>query len=193
MIFYLFNVDILIVPGHTTHFLQPFDVGIAEPLKAEFKQQLQQEINSLAAELTDGQRTKAEALRCHMVAAFLNAFHKVTTPGDLSSAFAATGFIPFSLSRPLGSPFVATAPPGVFEEIFTRPAAVNAELLTDHDYLQRLLVEEKCRVMTDQDLSLIDLEVIWNRLMMGELQSGRILTSQPRIWVRETERQARVL
>jgi hypothetical protein len=115
MIFYLFNVDILIIPGHTTHVLQPFDVGIAAPLKAEFKQQLQQEINSLAAELTDGQRTKTGALGCHMVAAFLNPFHKVATPGNLYSAFTATRFIPFSPTRPSDSPFVAAAPPGVFE------------------------------------------------------------------------------
>jgi hypothetical protein len=33
MIFDLFNVDVLILPGHTTHVLQPFDVGIASPLK----------------------------------------------------------------------------------------------------------------------------------------------------------------
>jgi hypothetical protein len=59
--------------------------------------------------------------------------------------------------------------------------------------MQRLFAEENSRVMTDQNLSLIDLETIWNRLMMGELQSERILTSRPRIWVRETERQARVL
>jgi hypothetical protein len=38
MIFYLLNVDILIIPGHTTHILQSFDVGIAVPLKAKFKQ-----------------------------------------------------------------------------------------------------------------------------------------------------------
>jgi hypothetical protein len=68
MIFYLFNVNILVIPGHTTHVLQPFDVGIAAPLKTEFKQQLKQEINLLAAELTGRQRTKANALRCHMVA-----------------------------------------------------------------------------------------------------------------------------
>jgi hypothetical protein len=70
---------------------------------------------------------------------------------------------------------------------------MNAELPTDPDSLQRVFAEENGCVMTDQDLSLIDLEVIWNRLMMGELQSGRILTSRPRIWVHETERQARVL
>jgi hypothetical protein len=70
---------------------------------------------------------------------------------------------------------------------------MNAELLTNPDCLQCLFAEENDRVMTDQDLSLIDLETIWNRLMMRELQSGHILTSHPRIWVRETQRQARVL
>jgi hypothetical protein len=99
-----------------------------------------------------------------MVAALLNAFHKVTTPGNPYSAFAATGFIPFS---PLDSSFVATAPPGVFEGIIRRPAAVNTELLTDPDCLQRIFAEENIPVMTDQDLSLIDLDAIWNRLMMG--------------------------
>jgi hypothetical protein len=177
MILYLFNVDILTITGHTTHVLQLFDGGIATPLKAEFKQQLQQEINSLAAELTAEQRTKADALRCHMVAAFPNALHKVTTHGNLYSAFPATGFIPFFPTRPLDSPFVATVPPGIFERTVRRPAAVNAELLTDPDCLQHLFVEENGRVMTDQYLLLIDLETIWNLLMMGELRSGRILTS----------------
>jgi hypothetical protein len=70
---------------------------------------------------------------------------------------------------------------------------VNAELLTGLDCLQCLFAEENGRVMTGQDLSLIDLETIWNCLMIGELQGGRILTSRPRTWVRETERHARVL
>jgi hypothetical protein len=94
---------------------------------------------------------------CHTVAAFRNAFRKVTTPGNLYSAFAATGFIPFSPSHPLDSSFIATASPGVFEGIIRRPVAVNAELLTDPDCLQRFFAEENGRVTTDQDLSLIDL------------------------------------
>jgi hypothetical protein len=192
MTFYLFNVDIWIIPCHTTHVLQPFDVGIAAPFIAEFKQQLRQEINSLAAELTAGQRTKADTLRCHMVAAFLNVFHKVTTPGNLYSAFAAKGFFSFSSTRPLDSPLVATVPPSAFEGIARRPAAVNAELPTDPDYLQHSFAEKNGRVITNHDLSPIDLEAIWNRLMMGEVQSGRILTSRLRIWVRKTKRQARV-
>jgi hypothetical protein len=81
----------------------------------------------------------------------------------------------------------------VFEGIARQPAVVNAELLTDPDCMQRLFAEKNGHVMTDQDLSLIDLEAIWNRLMMGELQSWCILTSRPKIWVRETYKQARVL
>jgi hypothetical protein len=42
MIFYLFHIDILIIPSHTAHVIQPFDVGIAGRLKADFNQQLQQ-------------------------------------------------------------------------------------------------------------------------------------------------------
>jgi hypothetical protein len=188
---FLFNFDILIIPDHTTQVLQPFDVRVAA--QSRIQTTIEKEINSLAAELTDGQRTKADALQCHMVAAFLNGFHKVTTPGNLYSAFAATGFIPFSPTHPLDSAFVATAPPGVFEGIIRQPSAVNAKLLTDPDCLRRLFAEENCRMTTDQDLSLIDLETIWNRLMMSKLQSGPILTSRPMIWVRETERQARVI
>jgi hypothetical protein len=38
MIFCLFNVDVLLLPGHKTHVLQTFNVGIASPLKSKFKQ-----------------------------------------------------------------------------------------------------------------------------------------------------------
>jgi hypothetical protein len=43
-IFCLFNVDALILPGQKTHVLQHFDVGVASPLKSEFKQKLTEEV-----------------------------------------------------------------------------------------------------------------------------------------------------
>jgi hypothetical protein len=63
MIFCLFNVVILIFPRHTTHFPQHFDIGIASPLKSEFKH-FMEEVNALRMEMTEGQQTKADALRC---------------------------------------------------------------------------------------------------------------------------------
>jgi hypothetical protein len=95
MIFCLSNIDVLILPGHATYILQPFDVGIAFPLKSEFKQQLMKEINALRMEMTEGQRTRSDALRCRIVAAFMNAFRKVTTRDNLYSAFETTVFVPF--------------------------------------------------------------------------------------------------
>lgn len=35
LVFYIFNVDVLIFPGHTSHVLQPFDVSLAAPLKSK--------------------------------------------------------------------------------------------------------------------------------------------------------------
>ncbi|EAX68197.1 DDE superfamily endonuclease containing protein [Trichomonas vaginalis G3] len=32
-----FNIELLVLPGHTSHILQPLDVGIFSPLKAQFK------------------------------------------------------------------------------------------------------------------------------------------------------------
>jgi hypothetical protein len=58
MTFCLFNIDVLILPGHTTRALRPFNVGISSPLKSEFKQQLIKEINALRMEMTEGQRTR---------------------------------------------------------------------------------------------------------------------------------------
>ena len=37
-----FGIDILVLPGHTSHLLQPFDVSVAASLKTEFKKLMQQ-------------------------------------------------------------------------------------------------------------------------------------------------------
>jgi hypothetical protein len=193
MIFCLFNVDILILLGHTTHVLQPFDVGIASPLKSEFKQQLMEEVNALRMEMIEGQLTKADALRCQVIAAFLNAFHKVTTPGNLYSALETTGFVSFSPTRPLEYPFVAAAPAGVFDEIVRRTNGVSAELPIDFDFIQRLFEEQNDRIMIGQYLSQMYVNAIWSGLMTSQLANGRILTSRPKIWVTETEDRVTVL
>jgi hypothetical protein len=193
MIFCLFNVDVLILPGHTTHVLQPLDVAVNSPLKTEFKNQLTQRTSAILEQLQERQATKADTLRCQMVSAFLNAFHAVTTPGTLCNAFETTGFTPFNPNRPHESLFVATAPAGVFEGVTRRPNGINAELLTDFDSLQRRFAIQTGRQMTEFDLAGMDIDSIWNALMSGTLESGRALTSRPQIWVMENQRQARVI
>jgi hypothetical protein len=122
-----------------------------------------------------------------MVAAFLNAFYKVTTPGNLNFAFGTIGVVPFSLTCPLESPFVAAAPAGVFDRIMRRTNGVSAEPLTDFDSIRRVFTEQNRGIMTDQGLSQMDVDAIWSALMTSQLANGRILTSRPKIWVAETE------
>jgi hypothetical protein len=146
-------------------------LGSHPPLKSEFEQQLMEEVNALRMEMTEGQRTRADDLRCQMVAPFLINFHKVTTAGNFYSAFETTGLVPLSPTRPLESPFVAAAPAGVFDGIVRRRNGVSAELLTDFDSIQRLFAEQNGRTMTDQDFWQIDVDTIWSGLMISEQET----------------------
>jgi hypothetical protein len=103
-----------------------------------------------------------------MVAAFLNAFHKVITPGNLYSVFETTGFVPFSSTRPLEFPFVAAAPAGVFDGIVGQTNGVSAELLTGFDFIEHLSAEQNGMIMTDQDLSQMDVDAIWSAPMTSK-------------------------
>jgi hypothetical protein len=42
LLFHEWKMLVIILPGHTTHVLQPMDVGLAGPIKCVFKQKLDQ-------------------------------------------------------------------------------------------------------------------------------------------------------
>jgi hypothetical protein len=183
MIVAVCNVDGPILPRHITHILQALDVGVNSQLKVKFKELWTENIDELLQWLVEGQPTKADALRCRMVLAFLSAFHTVRTAGNLHSAFAATGFVPFDPIRVQESPFVADAPVGVYEGLAPRATMVNTELLTDSDGLQRRFAQKYHRPMTQDDLTGMDLGKIWNDSMHSILENGRILTPRPKLWI----------
>jgi hypothetical protein len=174
IIFCLFNVDVLILPGHTTHVLQPLDVCITSPLKGKFKEELMQEVNVILELIAQGNPSKADAMRCRIVAAFLSAFHAVTTPRNLHSAFGARGLVPFNPERPQESLFVSPAPDSTYEGVIRRTNHVNAELVTDIDFLQRRFEVQYKRHMTDEDLNGLNLNGIWNQLIQSGLKNGPV-------------------
>jgi hypothetical protein len=182
LIFSLFNVDVLILPGHTTHVLQALDVAINSPLKTEFKRLIRDYIFKFVAVLQKGDRSKADVLRCQMVKAFLNAFSMVTSPDNLHSAFEATGFSPFNPERPHESRFLANGPSSLFEGIVQRPNSVNSQLLTGQEALRTRFFEQTGRVLKDADLSRINPDEVWRKLTNGTLEAGRALTPRRKIW-----------
>lgn len=99
------RIDVLTFPGHCTHVMQPFDVGVASPLKAR----LRQEIHEMEQTMGDGRFrgwTQAAVKRYTLVASFLESFAKAVTPLNARSSFRATGIYPWDLARVLLSRYL---------------------------------------------------------------------------------------
>jgi hypothetical protein len=62
VIFDIFNIDLLILPAHSSHLLQPIDVAVTGPLKGEFRRILDREMAKLMLSGQQG-RCKSELLR----------------------------------------------------------------------------------------------------------------------------------
>ena len=100
-LFDLNGIDILIFPGHTSHLLQPFDVAINSPLKEAYLRRL------MMYKLDKGQtRMTINDIRIMMIRCFVDALSESATPGNISSAFEATGIVPLNMDRVLKSDYV---------------------------------------------------------------------------------------
>lgn len=99
------NVTVLVLPAHTSHLLQPFDVVLAAPLKASFRHFLSEE----KAKLRNAPLTKAAKTRLILVRAFIRSWRTVATPENCARSFEAVGIFPLSPFVVLNSPFVTDA------------------------------------------------------------------------------------
>jgi hypothetical protein len=129
-----------------------------------------------------------------MVTAFLNAFRREAIPGILRLAFEATGFYPFNPGRrPPASPVDDGHPPGSFGGVVAQPSPAAARLLTDPDFLAERFSAEVGRPITDEDVRGLNIDGIWNAVVKGSLENGRILIPRPKIWMMESEVNARLI
>jgi hypothetical protein len=82
MIFAMSEIDALVLPAHSSHLLQIFDVAVASPLKVAFKQELDRRKQRLSDPIS-GNANKAQLLRRILVASFINAVHRGATPANI--------------------------------------------------------------------------------------------------------------
>ena len=106
-LFDAFGIDILILPGHTSHLLQPFDVSVASSLKVEYQKNLMAynvtfDENGLIK--SDSKLNQAE-VRKMMLLCFLDALHISTKLSNIISGFLNTGIYPINRNMPLKSIF----------------------------------------------------------------------------------------
>ncbi|OHT01014.1 DDE superfamily endonuclease containing protein [Tritrichomonas foetus] len=105
------NVQILILPSHTTHLLQPFDVIVAHSLKSKYRKIFNSYLIRIINEMPTLSRTGQ--LRRAMCQAFIDAWNSL--PGEtFRNAFKVSCLVPFDLQRLSNSTFLSDveyAPP----------------------------------------------------------------------------------
>lgn len=100
-LFYLFNIDLLLLPPHTSHLLSPFDVSLASPLKLYFSQFL----NEFNLFTNLSLRKNLTFLRNQVIESFISSAAKACTPANIKSGFSQTGISPLNPEIPLSTDY----------------------------------------------------------------------------------------
>jgi hypothetical protein len=103
------SVDVLVLPSHCTHVLQPFDVSAAAPLKCKLAQLFESlvftltesELGLLMAERSES-RWLADRRRT-LFRAFLSTWDEAATERNILSGFRMAGIVPLNRNVPLAN------------------------------------------------------------------------------------------
>lgn len=164
----------IVLPAHTTHILQPFDVGVATSLKSNFKKYLLKFGNTMNSENFSN---KTEKLRYCTICAFIEAFQRSSTFGNCKSAFERSCLHPIDIDRLKGNPFVVegSAPINPQERGGYR---IGGKEITSPEVIAEMCHYIQSRDVTN-DLSIIEIDpVYFQNLLMEErnLVKGKMLT-----------------
>ena len=140
----LFNVDLLVLPGHCTHILQPFDVAVAGPLKSYLKVELskinydiewdgtsQIDFNCIA-------KKSAQQIREQLVFAFTKSLHYACSSDNIQSGFSKTGIYPLDMQRPIENNYTFPLLPAEFRT----QNYISSKWLTSTEMLESLFQKE---------------------------------------------------
>ena len=177
----MFRIYLLILPGHTSHVLQPFDVGIGSPLKAAFvkfilnsKLQIDEEI--LISSITN---MKLADIREIMLDCFMHAFDEVATHKNIRSCFRKAGITPVNPEEPLSSNFIFSNKDIYrnIQETFLNNKCINI----NDDALKSLFEYDFKRIGSEDelDLSILKIKNMVQKMHTESLDKGRLLTKVP--------------
>jgi hypothetical protein len=107
LIFEMNGIDVLVLPPHSSHLLQMFDVGPVSPIKTAFKEELDKRMSGIS---TARPGEKMQRTRIALIESFINALHRGATPGNIISGFSRTGICPFNPDVVLRSNSAVEAP-----------------------------------------------------------------------------------
>lgn len=99
------GIDLLTLPGHSTHVLQPFDVTIAAAIKMKMAKEAEEWARRVERGAVVAQ-TAAGTKRFVLVSSFLEAVDSVVTKKLCRTAFMKSGIVPLQSEIPLSSPLI---------------------------------------------------------------------------------------
>ena len=128
------NVDVLVLPGHTTHVTQMFDVVLAAPLKTEFAKLLAKmlKINGIQR----GDKSQIAQKRKLAIYCFITAWDRVCTLHHCTKAAAKCGYHPFKEDAIASSIYVRE-----FDEDEERQYEERLQARTRYDINAKLITE----------------------------------------------------
>ena len=104
------NIRVIILPAHTSHVTQPFDVSIARAFKIALRASKDSQPKWLQEKLAGLNETARK--RYLMVLAIIDAWKKAATTQNICSGWEKAGLYPINKERVLGSPYVRPSVPG---------------------------------------------------------------------------------
>ena len=182
------RVKVYILPSHTTHVLQMFDVGLASPLKKEFTSKFRKELKKLNT--TPSTMSNTAKLRYAAIKAFISAWDTVCTPINCESTAKTTGTYPVSAEAAKMSPFVRKLTDAEREKFEARKrrnenrVSISGRIITEAEFIVELANYLK---VTPKNAKLCNLQEtigafyseIVHRFLQDESVDARLLSTLP--------------
>ena len=176
------NVKVLVLPGHCTHLLQAFDVGVASSLKLNFRKFLRREQEYAAASDTVRQ-SKIARTRLVMVRAFIRAWHASASPQVCARSFELVGICPVCPFIVLDSPFVTDQ-----IKVPDENTDINNRVITDEEVIQVIedvqarRPKKAVRFRLDFSDNSPDVLSLVHWFMNNQEPDGRLLSAPPTLF-----------
>ena len=100
------NVMVITFPSHLTHIMQPFDVGLAYPMKAYHKNILRKLKKSIKRNNGNDYVLSISDKRILLMESVLDSLQQTLIHSNITNSFMATGICPYNPSIVLSSPYV---------------------------------------------------------------------------------------
>ena len=176
------HVTVIVLPAHTSHLLQAFDVVIASTLKAYFRRFVVDEKRRISSK-TIGKAAKA---RLVLVRSFLRAWSVAASPAMCAKSFEVVGVFPPCPTRVLGSPFVTSdTRPDARPQ--TRGNYINNSIVTEPNTIQRLRDNLRRGLMPElkDGWTAQDYDSMLFYFRNQESKHGRLLSESPALYVHQ--------